>query len=59
MPQKSLCLALVTIAFCTMVAMAIADPLVAHAAAPAYTADGKLVAPADYREWIYLSSGCA
>jgi hypothetical protein len=23
----------------------------------AYAADGKLVAPADYREWIYLSSG--
>ncbi|HEX7129143.1 MAG TPA: cytochrome P460 family protein [Rhodanobacteraceae bacterium] len=57
MPQKSLCLALVTIAFCTMIAMAIADPLVAHAAAPAYTADGKLVLPADYREWVYLSSG--
>jgi hypothetical protein len=27
-----------------------ADPL-------AYAADGKLVAPKDYREWIYLSSG--
>ena len=26
-------------------------------AAPAYTADGKLVFPSDYREWIYLSSG--
>lgn len=24
---------------------------------PAYTADGKLVFPANYREWIYLSSG--
>jgi Cytochrome P460 len=25
--------------------------------APQYTADGKLLAPQDYREWIYLSSG--
>ncbi|HEV2246661.1 MAG TPA: cytochrome P460 family protein [Terriglobia bacterium] len=25
--------------------------------APQYTADGKLVLPRDYREWIYLSSG--
>ncbi len=25
--------------------------------APAYTADGSLVAPAHYREWIYLTSG--
>jgi hypothetical protein len=27
------------------------------AAAPTYTADGKLEKPADYREWIYLSTG--
>jgi hypothetical protein len=26
-------------------------------AAPAYTAAGELVPPADYREWIYLSTG--
>lgn len=25
--------------------------------APNYTGDGRLVAPSDYREWIYLSSG--
>ena len=25
--------------------------------APAYTADGKLVLPADYREWVFLSAG--
>jgi hypothetical protein len=25
--------------------------------APAYTAKGKLVAPANYREWVYLTSG--
>jgi hypothetical protein len=26
-------------------------------AGPSYTADGSLVVPADYREWIFLSSG--
>lgn len=25
--------------------------------APAYTADGKLVRPADYREWVFVTSG--
>jgi hypothetical protein len=29
----------------------------AFAAAPAYTQDGQMVRPADYREWIFLSSG--
>src|SRR5690349_9741468 len=29
----------------------------AHAAGPAYTSDGQLEVPQDYREWIYLSSG--
>ena len=29
----------------------------AFAADPEFTADGKLVKPKDYREWIYLSSG--
>jgi len=27
------------------------------AGAPSYTADGQLIPPADYREWIYLSTG--
>jgi hypothetical protein len=27
------------------------------AKAPAYTAEGRMLLPADYREWIYLSSG--
>jgi hypothetical protein len=26
-------------------------------AAPAYSADGKMLFPADYREWVYLTSG--
>jgi len=25
--------------------------------APVYTADGKLVFPANYREWVYLTTG--
>jgi len=29
----------------------------AESDAPQYTADGKLLLPQDYREWIYLSSG--
>ena len=27
------------------------------AAAPAYTADGDLIPPADYREWVFMSAG--
>src|SRR5215469_3826321 len=27
------------------------------AGGPEYTSDGKLIRPADYREWIFLSSG--
>ncbi len=34
--------------------MAAADP---PSNAPAYTADGKLVFPANYRQWIYLTTG--
>ena len=41
-----------------MAALAIAAPAAAQSAtAPAYTADGRLIPPADYREWIFLSSG--
>ena len=28
-----------------------------QAGAPAYTASGELIPPADYREWVYLSTG--
>lgn len=34
-----------------------ADPLPPAPASPAYDANGQLRLPADYREWIYLSSG--
>lgn len=51
--------------FRLMLALAMALPVAACAGdapaadthAPAYTADGKLILPADYRGWIYLSSG--
>jgi hypothetical protein len=37
---------------------AIADDAVSTiAVVPTYTADGKLIQPADYRQWVYLSSG--
>jgi hypothetical protein len=34
-----------------------ADGVANGAHAPAYTADGKLIPPKDYREWVFLSSG--
>jgi hypothetical protein len=48
-----------------MLSIAVALPTLAFAGktvtanphVPTYTADGKLVLPADYREWVYLSSG--
>lgn len=39
-----------------MLAAACLIPLCASAAGPVYTADGKLVPPADYRQWIFLTS---
>ena len=39
------------------VALAPAHPGGAVVNVPEYTSDGKLVFPANYREWIYLSSG--
>jgi hypothetical protein len=37
--------------------LAYASSTAPNADAPAYTVDGSLVAPAHYREWIFLSSG--
>ena len=34
-----------------------ADPPVAQVHNPTYTAEGRLVFPADYREWVFLTSG--
>ena len=52
-------------AFRLMLALAVVLPVAASAGdppatsppIPAYTADGKLIVPRDYREWVYLSSG--
>jgi len=51
--------------FRLMLSLVIAFPAAAYAGdppsndvhVPTYTAEGKLIAPSDYREWVYLSSG--
>jgi hypothetical protein len=44
--------------FCTIIALgAAAASAAAPPSTPAYTADGKLRFPDNYREWIFLSSG--
>lgn len=55
--SKPLYLALIATVAAIPLAATADHPFVANANAPAYTADGKLVLPADYRQWIYLSSG--
>jgi hypothetical protein len=55
--SKPLCLVLIAAMAATSFAAAADDPVSADMHAPAYTADGKLIQPADYREWVYLSSG--
>lgn len=57
MLSKPLCLVLVVAMAALSFTAAADDPVPASAYAPAYTADGKLIQPADYREWVYLSSG--
>lgn len=57
MVPKPFCLVLI-IAATAVSFVATADALIsANTHAPAYTADGKLILPTDYREWVYLSSG--
>ena len=34
-----------------------ADGQTKNAHEPAYTADGKIIPPKDYRDWVFLSSG--
>jgi hypothetical protein len=46
------CFALAVVSAC-----AVASQAAGPSHSPQYTADGKLVLPADYREWIYMSSG--
>ena len=57
MPSKPLCLALIAAVAAVPFAATADGPVAANANAPAYTTDGKLIRPADYREWVYLSSG--
>lgn len=48
---------MLALAFVLPVGAAAGDPPATSPGAPVYTADGKLIAPRDYREWVYLSSG--
>lgn len=58
MLSKPFCLVLIAaMAATSFFAAAADDPVSAGLHAPVYTADGKLIQPADYREWVYLSSG--
>jgi len=54
---KPLCLLLSAVMATTSFAAAADDRVAADPHGPVYTADGRLVAPAGYREWVYLSSG--
>jgi hypothetical protein len=40
-----------------LVSIALSDTSGIAARAPAYTEDGRLMLPEDYREWVYLSTG--
>ncbi|HVI25058.1 MAG TPA: cytochrome P460 family protein [Xanthomonadaceae bacterium] len=53
MPRRIVLLAILALAMVPV--LAFSEP--GEGAGPAYTADGKLLFPADYREWVYLSSG--
>jgi hypothetical protein len=47
---------LATLLLCTLLPGSQSAPI-KPSDAPAYTSDGNLIAPAHYREWIYLTSG--
>jgi Cytochrome P460 len=50
-------LALVVTAVVALPIAAFADGHAKNAHEPAYTADGRIIPPKDYREWVFLSSG--
>ncbi|CAN5150860.1 hypothetical protein BH09PSE2_BH09PSE2_12470 [soil metagenome] len=55
--RTSLCMgAVAAVALAFAVSGQAASPAM-DTGAPQYTADGKLIPPADYREWVFLSSG--
>ena len=55
--QSNLYRLMFALAVALPVAASAGDPSTTSPRAPAYTTDGKLIAPGDYREWVYLSSG--
>ena len=57
MPSKPLCLTLIAAVAAVPFAATADGPVATNANAPAYTTDGNLIRPTDYREWVYLSSG--
>lgn len=57
MSPKSIWTALIITMLAISLAASAGDPVATSTGAPAYTADGKLMLPADYRQWVYLSSG--
>lgn len=58
MPLRIALLALCLVLLICLAASPTPQPVSASAAyAPTYTADGKLLMPANYREWVFLSAG--
>jgi hypothetical protein len=55
-PMKTKTIAL-TAGLVFLYSIAQADPPVAQVRNPTYTAEGRLVFPANYREWVFLTSG--
>ncbi|WP_266160043.1 cytochrome P460 family protein [Dyella silvatica] len=51
------CLAWLALPFIAAPISVFAQAPAAGSHQPTYTADGKLIPPADYREWVFLSSG--
>ena len=56
MPSNT-CRLMLTLAVVFPVSAFAGDPPATSPRALAYTADGKLIVPSGYREWVYLSSG--
>jgi len=60
MNTKTLIFACASLLVCTLASSQSTTPIHGPAytgAGPAYTDEGRLVLPADYREWVYLSTG--
>ena len=55
--MKSIVLACCCVALLASVALFSTSSATQETAGPQFTNDNQLVRPADYREWIYLSSG--